>query len=89
MLTEKQLELLEEKYLNDFPFVDPKLPADLFGEIKHLKYIVEIERNAANDLLSKISMWGYKTAGQSLPTELSEALFVFEVERTGRENRGV
>jgi beta-galactosidase GanA len=57
----------------------------LLDEVERLRSVLEREREAANNLLSKLSSWGYKTAGQTLPSEIGQAIFEFEMERVGNE----
>jgi hypothetical protein len=54
---------------------------ELQQEVERLRGILSAEINAANNLLASISKWGYGTAGQSLPTQLSDAVLTFEMER--------
>jgi hypothetical protein len=57
----------------------------LLDEVERLRSVLEREREAANNLLSKLSAWGYKTAGQTLPSEIGQAIFEFEMERVGSQ----
>jgi len=52
------------------------------AEIEQLRHALNKERNAANDLLACIGKWAYKTAGQTMPTVISDAIFEFELQRT-------
>lgn len=67
--------------------MDTRSENDLLrAEIERLNVRCEIYRaafvdnvNAANALVQRINKWGSRTAGQTLPTELSDALFDFEL----------
>jgi septal ring factor EnvC (AmiA/AmiB activator) len=50
-------------------------------EIDHLRAALEREQTAANVLLTKLAAWGYRSAGQTLPSEIGQAIFEFEMER--------
>lgn len=51
-------------------------------EIDHLRAALEREQTAANVLLTKLAAWGYNFAGQTLPSEIGQAIFEFEMERS-------
>jgi len=53
----------------------------LVEEVEKLRAALETERNAADNLLSGLGIWGYKSAGQTLPTEIVNAIGKFEIER--------
>jgi len=53
----------------------------LVSEVDRLSSALETERNAANNLLSSLGLWGYKSAGQTLPMEIVDAIGKFEIDR--------
>ena len=52
------------------------------AEIDRLRAALEREQTAANVLLTKLAAWGYNSAGQTLPSEIGQAIFEFEMERS-------
>jgi N-acetyl-anhydromuramyl-L-alanine amidase AmpD len=54
-------------------------------EIDHLRAALEREQTAANVLLARLAAYGYKSSGQTLPSEIGQAIFEFEMERVGSQ----
>jgi len=49
--------------------------------IERFRLALETERNAGNNLISRLSDWGYKSAGQTPPMEIVKAVGEFEINR--------
>jgi hypothetical protein len=54
---------------------------ELNEELERLQNALYKERSAANDLLANIGKWAYRTAGQTMPIAISDAIFDFELQR--------
>lgn len=80
-MNEQELRKLAGQLYDQLKISDIEKISELSEKADELEYCLTQERVAANHLLAKIAMWGHKTVGQTLPQELSDAIFEFEIER--------